>query len=161
MSYGFLFPELNRRLLVRGALVAVLAYLFFGHVCIPMWIHGKSMEPTCQDGTFTFCWCPRFWFREPRIGDIVVVRMAGTRVMLLKRVVAVTGDTVEFRHGTLFVNGRARQEAYVRTPCDWELPPRLVKPGNLYVVGDNRGVPLEAHLFGQTERTRINGGPLW
>ncbi len=157
----FLFPELNRVFWIRLAVVAGVAYVLFGRICIPTRIHGASMEPTFADGSVNFCWCPRYAFSAPAVGDVVVVRLAGTRVMLLKRVVAVAGDTVEFRNGRLLVNDRERNEPYVANPCTWTWPPKEVKPGHIYVVGDNRSMPIDAHRFGQTALNRVVGGPLW
>jgi signal peptidase I len=82
-------------------------------------------------------------------------------VILLKRVVAVAGESVEFREGRLFVDGRGVDEPYVQGPCDWKLPPRRVEKGQIYVVGDNRSMPIEGHDFGQTSLRRVVGTPLW
>jgi signal peptidase I len=157
----FLWPRLNRRFAVRLVLVAAMAYGLFGFVCIPVVMHGASMEPTYRDGGVNFCWRLRYAWSEPRVGDVVMVRFAGMRVMLLKRVVALAGDTVEFRGGRLVVSGQERDEPYVRFRGTWDLPPRTVEPGQVYVVGDNRGMPMEEHLFGRTALYRIMGGPLW
>jgi signal peptidase I len=119
------------------------------------------MEPTYRNGGFNFCWRLQYIFSEPKRHDVVVVRFAGNRVMLLKRVVAVEGEWVEFRNGKLFVEGKEIDEPYVRYPCDWNLPPRQVKENFVYVVGDNRNVPIENHAFGQTSIDRITGVPLW
>ena len=81
--------------------------------------------------------------------------------MLLKRVVAQESERVEFRDGKLFVNEREIEEPYVHYPCDWNLPPRQVEKGFVYVVGDNRSMPIENHHFGQTSKSRIMGVPLW
>lgn len=81
--------------------------------------------------------------------------------MLLKRVIAVEGEVVEFRNGKLFINGEKVEEPYIKYPCNWNLPPRLVKKGNVYVVGDNRNMPMDQHTFGQTSIKRITGTPLW
>lgn len=81
--------------------------------------------------------------------------------MLLKRVVAMEGETVEFRDGKLFVDGKEIDEPYVRYPCNWNLPPRQVEKDSVYVVGDNRSMPLENHVFGQAPIRRIVGGPVW
>ncbi|GAK60328.1 signal peptidase I [Candidatus Vecturithrix granuli] len=159
--HQFFFPSLTPRFLLRLVLIAVGAYLFFEQVCIPFRIHGRSMEPTYQDGGFNFCWTPSYWFAHPQLSDVVLIRFAGQQVMLLKRVVALEGETVEFQEGRLFVNGKERDEPYLKYPCDWNLPPRRVEQGKVYVVGDNRNQPSEAHQFGQTLITRIRGKPLW
>ncbi len=119
------------------------------------------MWPTYSDGSMNFCFTLSYLFREPGRNDVVTIRLAGKRVMLLKRIVALEHDTVAFHDGRLFVNQKAVAEPYVSGPCDWNLPPRRVKTGHVYVVGDNRGVPMEMHHFGQTPVYRIAGVPLW
>jgi signal peptidase I len=158
---AFLFPSLTPRFLLRAGTVALSAFLFFSFVCIPFHIRGHSMDPTYRDGGFNFCWCPRYWFSGPARGDVVAVRLAGRRVMLLKRVIALQGQFVEFRSGTLHLDGTPVPEPYVAGPCAWDLPPRAVRPGYVYLIGDNRDMPLESHDFGQTPVNRIVGGPLW
>ena len=81
--------------------------------------------------------------------------------MLLKRVVAIEGEQVEFREGRLLVGGKELEEPYVRYPCRWNLSPRRVEKDCVYVVGDNRNMPIENHHFGQTLKSRIIGVPLW
>lgn len=119
------------------------------------------MEPSYRDGEFNFCWRGRYVFSEPKRFEVAAVRFAGSRVMLLKRIVGLEGDEVEFREGVLYLNGRAVGEPYVRYKRSWNLPPRRVEKGNVFVVGDNRGVDIENHYLGQTSRARIIGGPVW
>jgi signal peptidase I len=157
----FFLPSLTPMFLIRVLLVSVFAYLFFGFLCIPFTIQGISMEPTYPDGGVNFCWRLRYLFSEPKRHDVVTVRFAGSRVMLLKRVVAREGEQVEFRAGKLYVNGMEIEEPYVRFPCDWNLPSRQVEKDCVYVVGDNRSMPIENHHFGQTSKIRIIGVPLW
>ena len=158
---SFFCPKLTRAYGIRLLAVALTAALVFGFVLIPFRIHGHSMAPTYRDGGFNFCNKLRYALAEPQPQDVVAIRLAGRSIVLLKRVVALEGDTVEFRMGRLYVNQRAVVEPYVRDPSAWNLPPRQVETGNVYVVGDNRRVPMERHLFGQTPLGRIIGGPLW
>lgn len=158
---AFLFPRWTPLYALRVAAVAVFSVLFFTFVLRPFVVAGKSMEPAFRDGSLHFLLKPRYLFSEPRRRDVVAVRLAGERVVLLKRVVALAGEEVAFRGGVLFVDGRPVKEPYVKGPCDWELPPRRVEPGNVYVVGDNRSMPLEQHDFGQVSKGRIVGAPLW
>lgn len=157
----FFFPSLTPKFLIRVSIVAFIAYLFFGHICTPLLIQGQSMEPTYRDGSFNFCWRLRYLFSKPKRHEVVAVRFAGKKVMLLKRVVALEGERVEFRHGKLLVDGKEIDEPYVRYPYHWNLPPRQVEKDCVYVVGDNRNMPIENHLFGQASMKRILGVPLW
>jgi signal peptidase I len=92
---------------------------------------------------------------------VVVIRLAGNRIMLLKRVLAMEGDVIEFRQGRLFLNRQPVSEPYVQASQAWHLPPRKIDPGHVYVVGDNRRVPMHIHQLGQASRARIRGAPLW
>jgi signal peptidase I len=141
--------------------VAFFSYLFFGFICTPFQIKGQSMAPTYMNGDLNFCFKLRYVLSGPERGDIVVIRLAGEKVMLLKRVVALEGDVVEFRNGALFVNNEKTDEPYAHYPSDWSLSSRMVDKGHVYVVGDNRSVSINIHQFGQTSTDRIIGAPLW
>jgi signal peptidase I len=157
----FLFPPATPRTLIRIALIAFAAYGCFGHICIPFRIKGGSMEPTYRNGQVNFCWRLRYLFSGPARHDVVLVRFAGTKVMLLKRIVALEGETVAFSDGTLVIDGVQMDEPYVRYSSTWNLPARTVRKGFVYLVGDNRSMPKDSHNFGQTSVKRITGVPLW
>ena len=152
---------MSSRYMVRMSLVALSAYLFFSYICIPIVIRGISMEPNYPDGGVNLVWRLAHAFSDPERFEVVGVRLAGEKVMLLKRIVALEGETVEFRGGLLFVNGKPIYEPYIKYPCDWTLAPRTVGKGNVYVIGDNRNMPMRNHVFGQTSKKRIVGVPLW
>lgn len=156
----FFLPKPSKRFFLRLGVITLVSVVVFSWILLPCIINGESMVPTFPAYGFTFCWRGRYWFSAPQRGDIVVVRYAG-KIYFLKRVVALAGDTVEFRRGTLYVNGRPQIESYVRYPSNWNLPPRRVSPGHLYVVGDNRTQPIEQHRFGQVRADRIIGEPLF
>ncbi len=156
----FFLPKINRRSLARAGIVAVLAVIVFGFILIPCSIDGESMAPTFPGRGFTFCWRGKYLFSKPKLGDVVILRYTD-RVYYLKRIVGLPGDTIEFREGKLYRNGTEAREPYVRYMSNWELPPRVVSPGHYYVVGDNRGHPLEMQLFGEVRADRIAGAPLF
>lgn len=119
------------------------------------------MQPTYMNGGFNFCFKLRYTFSTPKRHDVVAIRLAGEKVILLKRVVALAGDMVEIKNGILFVNQKKIKETYVQGLSDWNLSPRTVDKNHVYVIGDNRSVPIHVHQFGQTSVSRIIGGPLW
>lgn len=158
MLRRFLFPSLNRRYLLRLVILVCFCYLIFGYILIPLRIQGQSMEPTYRDGSFAFCWRPQYLFAPVQRFDVVTVRFTGRSVMLLKRIVGLPGETVEFRQGTLYVDGHEIEEPYVHHQSNWNLPPRMIAPEHVYVVGDNRGTAMSRHRFGQVKKERIVGG---
>jgi signal peptidase I len=81
--------------------------------------------------------------------------------MLLKRIVALENEWVEFRDGKLWVDEKEIDEPYLRFPCQWNLAPRQVAAGSVYVIGDNRDISIERHYFGQVSIQRLKGVPLW
>lgn len=155
----FFLPEFDKKLLVRLLVIIVVVTVlccFFQ----PCFISGCSMEPTYHDGGFTVCLRLSYLFSPPVPGDVVVIDYFGRR-KLLKRVVAVAGDTVEFRDGKLLVNNVVKDEPYVKYSCNWNVAPVTVRPGFCYVVGDNRSQNSLEHKFGEVSLKRITGGALF
>ena len=158
----FFFPKFDRRFFIRVTCIAVVTFVFCRFIITPAWTNGGSMLPTYQEHQFLPVLRCKYWFSKPKRGDVVMVRFLGNRVMLLKRIVALAGQTVEFRDGILYVDGEESAEFWNHlTPCDWNLPPRIVPPGEVYVIGDNRAMPINDHHFGHVRANRIVGAPLW
>ena len=160
--HSFFVPSFNSRFFLRLAILVVTTVVLCRYVVTPAFTNGVSMEPTYGSGQFVPIWRPSFWFSEPAAGQVVMIRYAGENVMLLKRVVAVAGQTVEFRNGTLLIDGEECREPWASlTECDWNMPPRTVPEGEVYVVGDNRSMLIDSHVFGHVPIDRIVGTPLW
>jgi signal peptidase I len=153
---SFIFPELNRKFFIRLAFVAGVSALLF-LLFKPCVISGSSMEPSWYDGSVTVSFRWQYLFSPPEKGDVVTISFFG-RKELLKRVVALPGDVVEFRNGKLFVNGKMTDEPYVVRACDWSMDPVKVREGYCFVVGDNRDQPIAEHLVGEVLQSRISGG---
>jgi len=156
----FYVPKLNGPFLVRIITIIAVGYVIFSFVLIPEIIVGASMEPTYFRRGFTFCWRGKYLFSEPKRGDIVIIRFTKD-LSLLKRIIALPGDTISIKDGTLYLNGSAKKEDYVKNPCDWNLRPKTIAPGHIYVIGDNRSMSIRKHKFGEIKKKYINGAPLW
>ena len=126
------------RLLLGAAALALLSMFFFRASLV----RGDSMEPTLHDGDCTFVQLA--WYGEPQRGDIVAIRSAGEEGKhLVKRIIALGGDTVQidFGSGTVYVNGHRLEEPYAAGPTllrgDVSFPV-TVPEGHYFVLGDNR-----------------------
>ena len=158
---AFFFPKATRKFLLRLTLVILISYLFFRFVCLPVYIKGASMAPAYRERSFNFCWRPAFLFREPERGEVVIASYGSREVMILKRLIAKGGDSVAFRKGKLFLNGKEMKEEYVLLPCSWDLPERKVPEDSYYLIGDNRSMDMKEHVFGAIRKRYLLGAPLW
>jgi len=157
---NFFMPKLNRWFFLRLGITIVLAVIVFKFLLVPCVISGASMEPTVNSSGFTFCWRGSFWFREPRRGDIVIIKY-DNNIYFLKRIVGLPGESVSFRNGKLFINGKEFDESYVKNPCNWNMVPAKVGANEFYVVGDNRSMHIAQHQKGSVRKQRIIGSPLF
>ena len=118
------------------------------------------MEPTCHNGQINFLYRLAYARHEPQRGDIVGVgftQTSGNHHMLLKRIIGLPGEKIAFLHGRLFINDEPVYEPYVKSGCDWDMPPKQLGPQDYYVVGDNRGMAFADHTQGIANRRQIIG----
>ena len=146
--------------LLRVAVLIVTCFIVFRFILLPARIEGISMLPTYQDRSVNFVNRLAYRWHEPRRGDVVGIRLAGPHVMYLKRIIGLPGETVAFENGRVLINSEVLDEPYEKAPCDWNCPPVKLGPDEYFVVGDNRTMPSENHVFGKAGRDRIVGKAL-
>jgi len=142
--------------LVRIVILVGAVFVARAFVLLPIRVKGPSMLPTYPDGGINFVNRLAYVRLDPRRGDVVAIRLAGTSIMYMKRIIGLPGETIEFRDGHVFINNRVLHEPYM-TECNWDIAPERLGPGRYYVVGDNRSMPEYLHEKGQAERRRIVG----
>jgi signal peptidase I len=146
-----------KRTLLRIVILIVGVMLLRQFVMLPIRVDGISMLPTYKSNAVNFVNRLAYVFGQPQRGDVVAIRMAGEHIMLMKRVVGLPGETVEFRRGKLFINGEATEEDYLKLPSQWNMPSVKVGPGEYYVVGDNRTMAWSDHKQGRAPLAKIVG----
>jgi signal peptidase I len=146
--------------LVRLAVLIVTCIIVFRFILLPARIEGISMLPTYQDRSVNFVNRLAYRWHEPRRGDVVGIRLAGPHVMYMKRIIGLPGETIAFVDGRVLINGEVLDEPYEKTPCDWNCPSVQLGPDEYFVVGDNRTMSSEEHVFGKATRDRIVGKAL-
>jgi len=116
------------------------------------------MEPTIEDEKIVFVNKIVYRFRKPKIGEIIVFRTTeNPPLYFLKRIVATEGETIEFKNGEIFLNGKILEEPYVIYRSNWNIPAIKVKKDCVFVAGDNRGMSASEHLFTQVAIKNIIG----
>jgi len=130
-------------------------------------IPSESMEPMIMVGDKVLV-TPRAPTSIKR-GEVIVFRSSITGdEHLIKRVVAVAGDTVEVHAGALYVSGVRQREPYLRdSVTEGVFPSTTVQPGYLFVLGDNRNNSYDSRILGQVPTSAVVGRayavwwPLW
>ena len=134
-----------------GLIFAVLlAFVTVSQVVEPLRVASASMTPSFGAGDEVLV--DKFSHRSshPRRDDIIVFQRNGAGKLLIKRVVALAGDSVGISDGVLVVNGRPIVEPYVDhgSVDGTYFGPVLVPPGSVFVLGDNRANSVDSRTFG-------------
>ena len=136
-------------------------------------IPSGSMEHTLLVSDRVVVYKLGYRFGDVGRGDVVVFRQPGQSDSaddLIKRVVAVGGDTFEIRDRLVYIDGRQLDEPYLRWPESTDpagpipgcLNPaerdRCVVPdGKVLVLGDNRWASRDSRFFGPIEVDTVVG----
>lgn len=177
------FLARHRRAFVRTvitlAVAAVVAVLLRVFVVQPYYIPSESMEPTlhgCTGCTDDRVIVNKLSYRIHGVhaGDIVVFNKPSTLVgvkdnVLIKRVIALGGDTLSLKKDHVYVNGLELQESYLNTAflaknclgqvarpetatTTWKIP-----TDDVFVMGDNRCNSEDGRTFGPIAKDSIIG----
>lgn len=85
------------------------------------------------------------------------IDMTGNTEALIKRIVAVGGDTVEVINRKVYVNGVEQKEEYINEDPEYSLQPLQVPQGFVLVLGDNRNKSFDSHVWGYLPEKNIIG----
>lgn len=147
------------RLLVQPLIIGLFAALVARATLLQAYsIPSASMAPTLQPGDHILVTPPLLGGTIER-GDVVVFRNpeAGPG-FFVKRVVAVGGDYVEIRGGTLRLNGRpVGEESLGRSAVTEGRATEIIPAGHLYVLGDNRSDSIDSRAWGLLPESRVVG----
>jgi signal peptidase I len=118
------------------------------------------MEPTLVEGDRVLVNRLVYHFRSPERGDVIVFHPPDRPGSdpFIKRVVAVSGDTVAVHDGVLWVNYVAQDEPYIKErPILDDFPEITIDPGYVWVMGDNRNNSGDSRVFGPVSEEAIMG----
>lgn len=121
-------------------------------------VSGHSMTNTLHDHERVLVSKFVYRLRDPQPGDIVVFRYPRQPERdFIKRVVAVSGDTVEMRGGEVYVNGVLFPEVSTVRMSGGDFGPYVVPEDSVFVLGDNRSNSEDSRYFGEVPLEYIRG----
>ena len=135
-------------------------------------IPSSSMESTLDIGDRILVWKAFFSWHDVHQGDIVVFTHppldhcpGPADTDLVKRVIALPGQTIYSAGNNIYVDGRRLPEPYLPPhdrlgrpiPSATRQAPFRVPPGEFYVMGDNRQISCDSRFWGPIKGTSIVG----
>jgi signal peptidase I len=157
---------------VSLALALLLAFGIRTFAFQTFWIPTTSMVPTLDVNDRILVLKAFFNWHQLREGDIVVFthpprdQCGGpAQSDLVKRVIALPGQTIYSADGILYVDGRRLREPYLPPhdplgppiPDATRLHPFHIPAGDFYVMGDNRAISCDSRFWGPIKGSSIVG----
>jgi signal peptidase I len=163
----------RRRALAEMAVTILVAVLLGGLVRAfafqTFWIPSSSMVPALGVYDRIVVQKAFFSWRDVREGEIVVFshppadHCPGPPGDLVKRVIALPGQTIYSAGNSIYVNGRLLAEPYLPSydplgpPIASKEHPYRVPPGKFYLLGDNRADSCDSRYWGPVKGPSIIG----
>jgi len=142
---------------IIAVIVVVLVKLF---IFSPVRVTGPSMQPTLHYKDIMILDKISYRFTDIERFDIVVVRHQNE--FLIKRVIGLPGEEVEYIDNTLYINGKEVKEQFKHAATDdfnlkRAMGKQVVPKNNYFVLGDNRIDSLDSRAIGFISRDQIQG----
>lgn len=160
-------PVVTKLIMLTGGLL--LSFLIAKLLITTATVTGDSMNPGLKEGDTVYFLKPG----SPARGEVVLMRSpVEPGKVLVKRVLAVGGDTVEIRDKVIYVNRKrarftwnTRQRDSRIFPMNFSnrdiLPMVKLKRSELFVIGDNLDYSYDSRIFGPVDEDLVLGRLLW
>ena len=127
-------------------IIIVVVVLFRTFLYSPIRVTGDSMVPTLKDGNIMILDKIGYRINGVKRFDIVVVHYNGGNI--IKRVIGLPGDYIEYKDDKLYINNKLVNEEYERDVTnDFSLSNLgydKIPEGKYLVLGDNRGISKDS-----------------
>lgn len=125
-------------------------------IVTPVRVDGPSMNPTLEDNQLLIL--SKYQKKYERF-DIIVFKHGKSK--LVKRIIGIPGDRVEYKNNLLYINGEMIDEPFDHVVTnDFNLSDigyDTIPEGMYFVVGDNRKNSLDSRYIGLVDKKDIEG----
>ncbi len=174
MSNGDSGEQSFGRWLIETVLLVVLALVLAqgikAFLVQPFVIPSGSMIPTIQERDRILAEKVSYRFvRDPERLDVVVFENPTgdpAAPILIKRLIAVGGQTIDLREGVVYIDDVALDEPYTHgLPSEPQNPqityPFTIPAGYYWMMGDNRTNSGDSRQFGPVAKSAVLGHAVW
>ncbi len=140
-------------------LILILVILIKAFIISPIRVNGPSMNDTLKDQDIMILDKISYRFREIKRFDIVVIHLEEEDI--IKRVIGLPGEKVEYKDNKLYINNKRVKEPFSREETDdfdlSKFASKKVPKDAYFVLGDNRVESLDSRVLGYIPKKRIKG----
>ena len=125
-----IFKEIYSYLII---IFVVILFRFF--IATPVRVSGSSMDDTLHNGDILILNKMDKSFDR---FDVVVIykNIAGKRRRLIKRIIGLPGESIEYKDNELYINGEKIEDVSISRTGDFSV--EEIPKGQYFVMGDNR-----------------------
>ena len=151
-------------MILAGFIILVVSLLVGGWVFSGFTMTSSAMDPNFPQGKMVFV--SRVAKSIGR-GTVVLAQVPGEETQVVRRVVGLPGEAVEYKDGALFINGTKVEEKYLSVvenaaakydvPAPANFGPITVPEGGYFLLGDNRLFARDSRVFSTVQSEAIIG----
>ena len=134
-------------------IILIVVLLVKRFVISPIKVNGVSMADTLHDGDIMILNIIGYRFQDIKRFDIVVVNEGSE--LIIKRVIGLPGEEVEYKDNQLYINGKKMKENY-GSDITKDFKTKVDK-NSYFVLGDNRTNSMDSRVFGAFQKKDILG----
>ena len=136
-------------------IIAITVILIRTFVLTPVIVSGTSMNDTLKNGELLLL---KKYDKSYERFNIVVFDYGDSK--LVKRIIGLPGETLEYKDGILYINGEIVEDPFATSTKDFKLSNLdidVIPEGYYFVMGDNRSNSSDSRIIGPISEDTING----
>lgn len=155
--------DINKKHTIKDSLKELIPYvivilavvLIRTFLVTPIKVNGTSMVDTLQHGDTMILNKISMKFRDIKRFEIVVIKTSDS--YLIKRVIGLPGETIEYKDGILYIDDKKVKDPYYKENNTIDFEKVTIPKDHYFVMGDNRGDSIDSRIIGCVEKEDILG----
>ena len=131
----------------------IIVFICFKFVFISAQVDGSSMYPTLIEGDRGYSFIIKKNLGIKRF-DICVIDVKENNKLLVKRIIGMPNETVEYKNNVLYINGQEIAEDFLKDVYTEDIVITL-NDDEYYCLGDNRIVSKDSRYYGPFKKEQI------